>query len=232
MCSVPLQWLANHPRPRAISRRGCRPRPARRAAPPGPQTAAPPHPIMPARARSRIASSYHGRLPASGTQRSPPATPAGAARQSFRGTGSSCRGEVEEQLDHRQLAHRMTDRLLDGPPQPVPRCGMGTLIAAQGGRSLLGRHEPRPRRYPPQPAGADETAGISQQIPVPLGALTEPADDHDAVRSGPLHDLQAHEPGLARAAPRVLQHQHTLAENPPQAMAEQRDRRPDHSPRP
>jgi hypothetical protein len=45
-------------------------------------------------------------------------------------------GEVEEQLDHRQLVYRMTGSLLDGLPQAIPRSGMGTLIAVQGGRYL------------------------------------------------------------------------------------------------
>lgn len=91
------------------------------------------------------------------------------------GTVSSCGGEVEEQFDHRQVVYRMTDCLLDGLPQAIPGSGMGALIAVQGGRGLFGRHESRPRRYPPQPAGSDEARGISQQIPAPLGALTEPA---------------------------------------------------------
>jgi hypothetical protein len=53
----------------------------------------------------------------------------------------------EEQLGHRQLAYRMTGRLLDDLPQAVPRSGIGALIAAQGGRGLGGGHEPGLCRY-------------------------------------------------------------------------------------
>lgn len=48
----------------------------------------------------------------------------------------------EEQLDHRQLACRMTGCLVDGLPQAVPRSGMGALIAAQGGQGFGGGPEP------------------------------------------------------------------------------------------
>ena len=151
-------------------------------------------------------------------------------RQPFR-DGQLLRGEVEVQLHHRQLVYRMTDRLFDGLPQAIPRSGMGTLIAVQGSGGLFGRHESRPRRCPPQSADTNEAPGISQQIPVPLGTVTESADDDDALRTGPVHDFQAHEPGLTRAAPRVFEHQDTLAENPPQIMSIERDRRPDQGPR-
>ena len=101
------------------------------------------------------------------------------------GTDSSPGGDVEERLGHRELAYRMTGRLLDDLPQAVPCSGMGALIAAQGGRGLGGGHEPALCRYRLQPADADKACGISRPIPVPLGALIESAGDDKAVRAGP-----------------------------------------------
>jgi hypothetical protein len=119
---------------------------------------------------------------------------------------------VQDGLERARISHPRFEELLaasgakfayvlDDLPQAVPRSGMGALIAAQGGRGCGGGHEPGWCRYPLQPAGADEAPGIRQQIPVPPGALPGSADDDDAVRAGPGHDLQAREPGLARAAP-------------------------------
>ena len=73
-----------------------------------------------------------------------------ACRRLLRATNLSCRHQPgteqsygsEEQLDHRQLACRMTGCLVDGLPQAVPRSGMGALIAAQGGQGFGGGPKP------------------------------------------------------------------------------------------
>lgn len=50
--------------------------------------------------------------------------PTTSAAVTWQRTVSSWWGEVEEQLDHRQLAYRMSGRLLDDMPQAVPCTGM------------------------------------------------------------------------------------------------------------
>ena len=69
---------------------------------------------------------------------------------------------------------------------------------------------------------AADLYALDADVPVGGGPAHEVA--------GPLRHLRAHEPGLTRAAPRAFQHQGTSARDPPQAMAIQRDRRPDNSP--
>ena len=52
------------------------------------------------------------------------------------------------------------------------------------------------------------------------------------VPSAPPHHFQAGEPGLPRAAPGVFERQDALAEDPPQIVTIEHDRRPDEGPRP
>jgi hypothetical protein len=118
------------------------------------------------------------------------------------GDGQFLRGQAGEQFGHRQLACRMTGCLLDDLPQAVSRSGMGALIAAQGGRGFGGGHEPGLCRYPLRPAGADEARGIRSRFRYRPARSPDPP----TMRAGPGHDLQVHEPGLARA-PRPAQDQ-------------------------
>src|SRR5699024_743065 len=137
-----------------------------------------------------------------------------------RRTLGSC-SNLDVQLDHGDAAGVPGPVLRDHPPEEVPGRGVLPRVPRQRLLGLVGGQESRPGGAAPEAADAHVAAGLGLEVPVPLGAVPEPARDEDAPGSGPADHLEHRVARLAGPAADVLEHQHPGAQQPAEPAAVQ-----------
>jgi hypothetical protein len=109
---------------------------------------------------------------------------------------------------------------------------MRVLIAAKSSGGIVVGEESCAGRDAPYSAATDEAVRVREEILVPLRTLPEAAHHEVLVRCPVLDHFQADVAAQAGTAPAVLEHQDSLPEEPPEAAAEQWDRRTNEPPLP